>query len=347
MPTVAPLLVSELATPTTQELTALVEGTLEVTAAPLHDDVIVSTTAPSSPATVDTGVIRAVLAELEPRDQSTSFASEDTEVLPLLAAEPGRRRAATRRSARTNRLRLPSAPLVAGLATLAVTVGGVAWTSQHEAVTVASTTDSISALSGNTATVVGENRQVVSRSTDRVSSTDTDSSSTSSENDQDAAAVTKAAAKRNAALETIDDQASKRSKDLADAYVIPVDSYTLTARFGETSSLWSTVHTGLDFAAPTGTAIHAVAAGTVTFAGYDGSYGYKTVVTLEDGTELWYCHQSAQYVSVGDTVTAGETIGLVGATGNVTGPHLHLEVRPGGGDPVDPYAWLVNHGLNP
>ena len=83
----------------------------------------------------------------------------------------------------------------------------------------------------------------------------------------------------------------------------------------------------------------------VISAGYDGSYGNKTVVTLEDGTELWYCHQTSFVVSVGDTVRAGEVIGYVGSTGHVTGSHLHVEVHPGGGDPVDPYAAMQQHGL--
>ena len=85
----------------------------------------------------------------------------------------------------------------------------------------------------------------------------------------------------------------------------------------------------------------------MTFAGYDGAYGNKTVVILEDGTELWYCHQTTQYVSVGDVVTGNEVIGTVGSTGNVTGSHLHVEVRPGGGDPVDPYAAFQVHGVQP
>jgi murein DD-endopeptidase MepM/ murein hydrolase activator NlpD len=91
----------------------------------------------------------------------------------------------------------------------------------------------------------------------------------------------------------------------------------------------------------------AVANGVVASTGYDGSYGNKTVVTLEDGTELWFCHQTSFGVSEGDVVRAGQVIGSVGSTGHVTGPHLHLEVRPGGGDPVDPYEALVVHGLQP
>lgn len=124
-------------------------------------------------------------------------------------------------------------------------------------------------------------------------------------------------------------------------------SYRLTGTFGEVSYLWSTDHTGLDFAGPTGTDIHAVAAGEVTEAGWSGPYGYRTIVELDDGTEIWYCHQSSIDVGVGDTVARGQVIGDVGSTGNVTGPHLHLEVRPGGGDPIDPAVALAEHDAAP
>jgi murein DD-endopeptidase MepM/ murein hydrolase activator NlpD len=129
--------------------------------------------------------------------------------------------------------------------------------------------------------------------------------------------------------------------------VLPVSNYHLTARFGDVSGLWSSVHTGLDFATASGTPIRSIGDGVVIEAGYDGAYGNKTVVRLNDGTELWFCHQTSIAVSVGQKVSAGKVLGSVGSTGNVTGPHLHLEVHPHGGPPVDPYAALVARGLRP
>lgn len=109
------------------------------------------------------------------------------------------------------------------------------------------------------------------------------------------------------------------------------------------------LHEGTDFQAPEGTPIHAVDDGTVTFAGYDGGAGYKTVIQHVDTdgsmVETWYYHQLAgsQLVAVGDKVTAGQTIGAVGTTGNSTGAHLHLEVHPNGGPAIDPDQWLKAH----
>ena len=122
----------------------------------------------------------------------------------------------------------------------------------------------------------------------------------------------------------------------------PVSGFRITGEFGDSGN-WSSVHTGLDFAVGYGTPIHAITSGVVTEATYDGSYGNKVVITTDDGTEIWYCHQEALAVSVGQSITAGEVIGSVGLTGNTTGAHLHLEVRPGGGDPVDPAAVLAAH----
>lgn len=130
-------------------------------------------------------------------------------------------------------------------------------------------------------------------------------------------------------------------------WVLPVTGYRLSARFGQSGSLWSNGHTGLDLAGPSGSTIVSMAAGTVTEAGFDGPYGNKTVVTLEDGTEIWYAHQSRITASAGKTVDPGEPIGFTGSTGNVTGPHLHVEIRPGGGEPIDPLRALAEHGVNP
>ncbi len=140
--------------------------------------------------------------------------------------------------------------------------------------------------------------------------------------------------------------AAARRAALATAYSLPVSGYRLTAGFGAGGSHWANGHTGLDFAAPLGTAVGAVAPGTIVESGWDGAYGNRLSVRHLDGTETWYCHLSG-FVRTSGTVAAGEIIGRVGGTGNATGPHLHLEVHPGGGAPVDPYAWLVNHGLRP
>jgi murein DD-endopeptidase MepM/ murein hydrolase activator NlpD len=156
------------------------------------------------------------------------------------------------------------------------------------------------------------------------------------------------AAERNAALKSLGRAAEARAGQIAkNQWHLPTTGYHLTARFGMAGGLWSSNHTGLDFAAPTGTPITAVANGVIKETGSAGSYGNRTVETLTDGTELWYAHQSEIDVQPGDVVSGGQVIGKVGSTGNTTGPHVHLEVRPGGGDPVDPYQALVFHGVTP
>ncbi|MEU7384734.1 MULTISPECIES: M23 family metallopeptidase [unclassified Streptomyces] len=158
-----------------------------------------------------------------------------------------------------------------------------------------------------------------------------------------------AAAKKKAEEEAARKAEEARLAELAKQYTLPTSSYTLTSSFGQAGSMWSSgYHTGLDFAAPTGTLLKAIHTGTVTEAGWAGAYGYRTILTLDDGTELWYCHQSSINVSVGQQVSTGDVIGRVGATGNVTGPHLHLEVHPGGQSTgIDPTAWLRDRGLTP
>ncbi|MEU4732290.1 M23 family metallopeptidase [Streptomyces sp. NPDC023588] len=160
-----------------------------------------------------------------------------------------------------------------------------------------------------------------------------------------AQAEAKAAEEAEAAAKAAEAKAEQERAAASGAYALPTSAYTLTSHYGVAGSMWSSgYHTGLDFAAPTGTPVKAVAAGKITSAGWSGAYGYRIVLELEDGTEVWYCHLSSMSVTSG-SVAAGSTIGRVGATGNVTGPHLHLEVRKGGST-VDPLAWLNSKGLN-
>ncbi|KDN85539.1 peptidase [Kitasatospora cheerisanensis KCTC 2395] len=114
-------------------------------------------------------------------------------------------------------------------------------------------------------------------------------------------------------------------------------------------SNWSSgYHTGIDFPVATGTSLKAVAAGTVVSAGNGGAYGNQVVIKLADGKYAQYAHLSSISVSAGQSVTAGQQIGLSGATGNVTGPHLHFEIRttPDYGSDIDPVAYLAAHGVN-
>ena len=121
--------------------------------------------------------------------------------------------------------------------------------------------------------------------------------------------------------------------------------YRITATFGQGGSLWSNDHTGVDLAAPSGTPVAAVAAGTVTHSGYAGAYGTRVEVTHADGTETSYSHLSRSDVVEGQTVQQGAVLGAVGSTGNSTGPHLHLELTPAGGVPVDPVQALLAQGV--
>lgn len=119
---------------------------------------------------------------------------------------------------------------------------------------------------------------------------------------------------------------------------LPV-SGTISSRYGVSSSIRSSKHTGLDIAANQGTQIKVVADGTVICASYSGSYGYLVKVDHGNGVETWYAHTSKMYVKEGQEVKAGDVIALVGSTGNSTGPHLHFEVRING-EHVNPQNYL-------
>ncbi|MGW8878064.1 peptidoglycan DD-metalloendopeptidase family protein [Streptomyces mirabilis] len=131
-------------------------------------------------------------------------------------------------------------------------------------------------------------------------------------------------------------------------YTLPVEGATIGTGYKVAGSMWSSgYHTGVDFVVPTGTTVKAVAAGTVVSAGWGGAYGNQVVIQHADGRYSQYAHLSALSVSAGQTVTESQQIGLSGATGNVTGPHLHFEIRttPNYGSDVDPVAYLRAHGV--
>jgi len=124
----------------------------------------------------------------------------------------------------------------------------------------------------------------------------------------------------------------------------PIPGMSVTTGYGATDpSMWrgsNNKHTGQDYAAPSGTDVQVVADGTVIDEGLDSGYGIYVQVDHGGGYQTIYGHLSEKKVKVGDTVQKGKVIGKVGTTGNVTGPHLHFEVRKGKNNPVDPSTFI-------
>jgi murein DD-endopeptidase MepM/ murein hydrolase activator NlpD len=121
----------------------------------------------------------------------------------------------------------------------------------------------------------------------------------------------------------------------AGGFIWPV-SAPITSPFG---MRWGTLHPGLDLGAPYGTPIHAAAAGTVVWCGWESGYGNFVVIDHGGGIATAYGHQSRIAVSCNEQVAQGQVIGYVGSTGFSTGAHLHFEVRVNG-SPVDPLGYL-------
>lgn len=130
-------------------------------------------------------------------------------------------------------------------------------------------------------------------------------------------------------------------RELENTYVWPLQG-RITSYFGRRNLGLGTAefHRGLDIAAPAGTPIVATRTGTVTFAGWsDRGYGNLVKIRHADGAETWYAHASRVLVRVGQSVSQGETIALVGSTGISTGPHVHLELHVRG-VAIDPLSEL-------
>ncbi|PAQ15073.1 hypothetical protein CD798_08500 [Bacillaceae bacterium SAOS 7] len=114
--------------------------------------------------------------------------------------------------------------------------------------------------------------------------------------------------------------------------------FRVTSRFGRrfhpVDKVWKN-HNGIDYAAPMGTPIPSQSAGKVSFSGWRGGYGNAVMVNSAGGYTHLYGHNSKNLVRVGQGVSPGTILGLVGSTGKSTGPHVHYEVRRNG-TPVDP-----------
>jgi murein DD-endopeptidase MepM/ murein hydrolase activator NlpD len=126
----------------------------------------------------------------------------------------------------------------------------------------------------------------------------------------------------------------------------PVDGL-LMGPFGQRNDPFSgegEFHKGVDISAPQGTSVRASADGVVTFSEWSGGYGRLVIVDHGGGIQTFYAHLSHSFVHPGQEIRRGEWVGAVGATGRVTAPHLHYEVRLGGA-PVNPYRYLAKAGF--
>ena len=134
---------------------------------------------------------------------------------------------------------------------------------------------------------------------------------------------------------------------LSGAMLVPVKG-VLTSKFGmrfHPIKKTERLHAGVDWAAPTGTAIHAAFSGKVTYRDVRGGYGNFIELTHKDGITSRYAHmhEYADGIQLGSVVQAGDLIGYVGTTGLSTGPHLHFEIRHRG-EPTDPLAFEMETG---
>ncbi|MFE6187726.1 M23 family metallopeptidase [Streptomyces sp. NPDC056465] len=150
---------------------------------------------------------------------------------------------------------------------------------------------------------------------------------------------------RQAAEKKKREEEAARREALRPKFVLPVKQHGLSATYGQAGVNWMSVHTGIDFPVSYGTPVMAATDGTVRTQ-WNSAYGNMAIVTAADGTETWYCHLSTTKIRSG-SVKAGDVIAYSGNSGNSTGPHLHFEVRPGGGSAIDPMPWLRSHGINP
>ena len=150
--------------------------------------------------------------------------------------------------------------------------------------------------------------------------------SSSSSIEKEIEKVKKEAAAKQRNISTVSSRSgtARTSTVISNNGIFPLESYIyISSPYGMRHGK---MHTGVDFAASTGTNVYSWKAGVVTNASWSGGYGNFIVVTHYDGTTSRYGHLSGYAVSKGTVVEAGQILGYVGSTGNSTGPHLHFEI---------------------
>ncbi|MFD1194297.1 DUF5930 domain-containing protein [Seohaeicola saemankumensis] len=156
-------------------------------------------------------------------------------------------------------------------------------------------------------------------------------------------AITPDAARANRILNQMDQLNIYRIAAEKAPFATPVKSgFRFTSGFGvrrDPKTGGRRMHEGVDFAGPVGTPLYATADGTVIHAGWQSGYGRLVKIRHEFGIETRFAHLSKINVSVGQRVSRGDRIGDMGASGRVTGPHLHYEVRVGG-QAVNPMIYI-------
>ena len=134
-----------------------------------------------------------------------------------------------------------------------------------------------------------------------------------------------------------------RLEALAHSWRLPITNPETTSGFGYR---WGRLHAGEDFAVDVGTPLAAMSSGTVVFAGQEAGFGNLVTIRYWDGTISYFGHMSVISVNADESVKPGQIVGESGNTGHSTGPHLHLEIHPQGGDAIDPVPWLAERHIS-
>lgn len=138
-------------------------------------------------------------------------------------------------------------------------------------------------------------------------------------------------------------QSATGTKDEDEKWVTPVEDARVTSEYGHR---WGRLHAGRDYGAAMDTPVRAMGDGKVVGAGTMAGYGNYVDIEYADDTVSRYGHLAEVDVYVSQWVRAGDVVARSGNSGRSTGPHLHVEIRPDGKDPVDPETWLSKRGID-